>query len=114
MPGGRYRNHETALPSFDESTQPFPVEKIRNCEDVAKEAMSRKMWVYDPTNKGWFTPEEFSSKFGRLSQGYEVFVQRVQIRDPRDGLNAGFRRLLDMQIKLEEFAKKMTDYYKGK
>ena len=112
MPGGRYRNNDEKTPFYDESTQQAPIERVRNCHDVSQEALRKRWWVYDPSNKEWYTPQEFEIKFGRISHGNEKFIEQVQVRDPKDAVKAGFKKMLDMHIKLEEFVKKMTEYYK--
>lgn len=114
MPGGRYRNHDPKTPFYDEATQPAPVERVRGVRDVMQEALNKKMWIYDPSHKEWYSPEEFNDKFGRISQGFEAFVAQVQIREPYEGVKAALQRLLDMQVRLDNYLVRIIDYYKAK
>ena len=114
MPGGRYRTSESKPPFADEYSQHAPVERTRTVRDVMQEALQKKMWIYDPSHKEWYSPEEFNDKFGRITQGFEAFVAQVQVREPYEGVKAALQRLLDMQVKLDNYLVRIIDYYKAK
>jgi hypothetical protein len=94
------------------SQQP-PAEKMRGCKEIATEAKNKKLWIYDPSTRAWYTPEEFLEKFGRILTGQEKFLSQVQILHPDEGVKGGFKRMLDLQIKMEDFVARVTRYYRG-
>src|SRR5689334_772628 len=104
MPMAKYRVKREPLPA-DETTQPEPVESKRGCKDISMEAKNRNHWIYDPSSKKWYTPEEFMELNERIVTGNEQYLSQVKIMDPLDGIKAGYVRLLDTQIKLEDFTK---------
>lgn len=112
MPGGKYRIDQKKV-SIDNSTfQPDRVLPIRTCNDIVREASKRNLWLYDPRDKSWYSPEEFSTKFERIVAGNEKFLEKIQIRDPIDGIKGGYKRLQDIQIKLQDFTGRVLQYYK--
>ena len=78
---------------------------------VADEAKSKGMWLYDPSYKKWYSPEDFKHIF-HFDNAIEEFLQKLQLRHPFDGIHAGFQRLTDIQTKLEAFIRMVMDYYK--
>jgi hypothetical protein len=105
----KYRRPKTIDPIEPEPVYVY----VRSVKDIVGEAKKKKMWVYDPGKKDWFSPEEFESLWGRVCNGIQPFLDKVQIRDPMEGIRAGNQRLQDMQIKLEDFTKKVVEYYRG-
>ena len=87
---------------------------MRSCKDIVAEALTQSKWVFDPLRKDWFTPEEFKALNERIVVGNQNYLDQVQIKDPREGIKAGYQRMLDIQIKHEDFVKRVVDYYKGK
>ncbi len=63
------------------------------------------MWVYDPSRKKWYTPEEFSVLDERIVSGNEKYIAQVKVMDPRDGIKAGHQMLLDIHTKPEDFTR---------
>ena len=69
-------------------------------------------WLYDPEVKAWYSPEEFEDKFGRVASGNEKWLAKIQVRDPLEGIDAGYQRLQDLEIKLKDFTRKVIQYYR--
>ena len=103
---GRFNNHE-----FNQTQQP---ERVRGCKEMVQEAKNKDFWLYDPITKTWYSPEEFWEKFGRIVTGNEKFLAQVQVRHPVEGVSAGFQRLQDIQIKLDDFIQRVLNYYRNK
>ena len=91
-----------------------PTQHIKTCKDIAREARSANMWVYDPSTKTWYNPEDFFQQYGRVATGYEKFLEQVQIKDPLEGIKAGYQRLIDLQVKLEAFTKRVVEHQRAK
>ncbi len=79
---------------------------------IADEAKSKGMWLYDPSYKNWYSPEDFKHIF-HFDDASDKFLQQLQIRPPSEGIKAGFKRLTDIQNKLQAFIKMVIDYYKN-
>jgi hypothetical protein len=84
----------------------------KEAENIANEAKRRGMWIYSPSYKRWYSPEDFKHIF-YYANAPEAFLKQLQIRHPNEGIDAGFKRLTDTQIKLQLFIKAVMDYYKG-
>ena len=82
-------------------------EQARRKADEAKE---KGLWLYDPSYKKWYTPEDFQHIF-TYAKASDDFLKGVQLRHPSEGIDAGFKRLSDIQDKLEQFAKRVVEYY---
>lgn len=80
--------------------------------DIVKEAKRRKLWIYDPSYKKWYSPEDFQHIFGQYADAKDSFVSQLQIRHPFEGVQAGFQRLNELQNKLRAFTKGVMEYYK--
>jgi hypothetical protein len=84
----------------------------RSTEDIVKEAKARALWIYDPTYKKWYTPEDFQHIFGHYANADEQFLNQLQVRHPSEGIQAGFQRLMEIHNRLKEFTKLVMEYYK--
>ena len=82
-------------------------------EKLAEEPKSRGMWLYDPTYKRWYSPENFKHVFS-YADAKDEFLDKIEIRHPEDGIHAGFKKLEDIQSKLAMFSKSVLDYYRKK
>ena len=78
---------------------------------IADEAKSKGLWLYDPSYKKWYSPEDFNHIF-HFDNGSEEFLQKLQLRHPSEGIQAGFQRLTGIKTKLEAFVRMVMDYYK--
>ena len=78
---------------------------------IADEAKSKGMWLYDPSYKKWYSPEDFKHIF-HYANASDEFLKGLQIRHPSEGIKAGFQRLSDTQNKLQAFINLVMNYYK--
>ena len=60
--------------------------------------------------KKWYSPEEFKHIFSYANANDE-FVNALQIRHPKDGIEAGFKRLNELGERLRIFSLKVAEYY---
>lgn len=77
----------------------------------ADEAKNKGMWLYDPQYKWWYSPEDFKHSFHYANCPDEL-LNRLQIRHPHEGILAGFKRLFEVEAKLQAFTKTVLEYYK--
>ena len=78
---------------------------------MADEAKSKGMWLFDPQYKRWYSPEDFKHTFNYASCSDEL-LNRLQIKHPSEGIQAGFKRLAEVQGKLQGLIKTVMEYYK--
>ena len=69
---------------------------------IADEAKSKGMWLYDPSYKKWYSPEDFKHIF-HFDNSSDEFLKSLQLRHPSESIKAGFQRLMDIQNKLQAF-----------
>ncbi len=81
-------------------------------KETANEVKRKGLWLYDPSYKHWYTPEEFTHIF-HYANADDRFLDQLKIMHPLEGMEAGFKKLLDTQTKLNLFTKKVFDYYKS-
>lgn len=79
---------------------------------IANEAKAKGLWIYSPDYKRWYSPEDFKHIF-QYADAKEDFIKQLQIRDPVEGVSAGFQTLLEIQTKLQTFVKRVMEYYKS-
>ena len=78
---------------------------------IADEAKAKGLWIYSPSYKHWYSPEDFKHIF-HYADANEDFLKQLQIRDPLDGISAGFQKITEIQYTLRIFASKVFEYYK--
>jgi len=108
MPGGKYRdyNPDREIPRSEPSADNRSL-----CHRIVAEANQKSLWVFDPSSKTWFTPNEFQDKYDRCRSGFEDFFAQCQVRNPTDGVIAGMTRIQRMQDQLTGFVNKVIGYY---
>jgi hypothetical protein len=84
------------------------------CQNIAQRAKSKGMWLYDPQYKKWYSPEDFLQIFGHYAAADDFFYNRLQIRHPNEGIQAGFKKLTDLNTRLQNFTNYVMNYYKKK
>ena len=77
---------------------------------IADEAIKHNAWLFDPTAKRWYDPEEFVKETRTLPSKDEIF-NRIEVRHPIDGINAGYKQISILYGKLQELTKRVFDYY---
>jgi len=75
-------------------------------------AKAANHWIYDPQIKRWQTPEEFMELEKNISGGEPGRLERLQIKDPLEGINAAYEQLQSLKDRMEIFVKRVVDYYK--
>jgi len=91
---------------FAQANQPHYI----TCRFLTDEAKKLNLWLFDPQTKRWFSPEEFYGLYSNYPQNDKIF-QRVEIKNPIEGLQAGHQQLTSIQNRLESFGKKVIEYY---
>ena len=79
---------------------------------IAERAKAYKVWLFDPADKQWYSPEEFEDVFSKLFAGNPLF-KRMQFKDPLEGITAGFIHLDQTKDKLMNLISRVVAYYKN-
>lgn len=79
---------------------------------LADEAKRQGKWLYDPSYKKWYDPEQFKHAF-HYANADEAFLKQLQIKDPREGIDAGFKQATELLSRMQTFALRVAEYYKG-
>jgi hypothetical protein len=78
---------------------------------IAREATQRGLWIYEPNYKRWYTPEDFLHVFGHVKSYDAELYKKMQIRNPIEGINAGFKQIDDVYARLKVFSERVAKYY---
>jgi hypothetical protein len=81
---------------------------------VYKQALKESMWVFEPSSKRWFTPEEFMELYSRYDNLDVKWIKALQVRDPYDGLAAADQQVESISERRSIFEKRIIDYWKSK
>ena len=117
MPGiDRYTQAKKNYFNVDEANQQRPedIKPVLSLKDIAREALNKKLWIYDPSSKQWHSPEEFLTKYERVTSGNDQFLKQVELKCPFDGIMAAHQQINSIQMRLQEFSKRVIEYYKNK
>ena len=75
-------------------------------------ALKNGHWIYDPDLKRWYDPEEFKGLEQKINGGDPKRLQRMQVRDPMQGIKAAHVQLQDLKDRMEIFIKRVVEYYR--
>jgi len=89
-----------------------PVKPLVTCFTIYQEAKAANHWIYDPEIKRWQTPEEFLELEKRITGGEPKRLERLQIKDPMEGIDAAYEQLQSLKDRMEVFVKNVINYYK--
>lgn len=82
-----------------------------NARKLAQDAKNKGMWLYDPGYKKWYSPEDFMHIYN-FANADDDYLKTLQIKHPQEGIQAGFKKLDDIQARLREFSKAVIEYYR--
>ncbi|RYX88887.1 hypothetical protein EON78_07410 [bacterium] len=108
----KMREMELVKSELQERQQQEKENLTLTAEKICNAAKEVNSWIYDPENKQWYTPDEFYTEMGKFYKNHPVFI-RVQIKNPIEGVEAGFKRMSLIQLKLIAFTRKVLEYYSG-
>ncbi len=100
----------------NELKEQVKAEWLENCLTAKKlydRAKEIGAWIYDPAIKRWYTPEEFLRLYAQYYLDHKLFYQ-VKLKNPVEGLDAGYKQLEMLQNRLKDFSKRIIDYYQKK
>lgn len=79
---------------------------------IAKDAYYAGCWVYCIDSGKWYTPEEFVHSPERIYEHRgKPQDSQFKVMDPKAGISAKMEKVRIAQAELEEFTKKVCDYY---
>lgn len=79
---------------------------------IAKDAYFAGCWVYSVETGNWYTPEEFVKSAERVRMHRNKPEEgQFKVMDPKAGIRVKLDKLHKMQAELDEFTRKVCDYY---
>jgi hypothetical protein len=102
----RFKAYMASLPPKQKPITPLYI-------TLYEEAKAKKHWIYDPEIKRWLSPEEFLELEKRISGGEPNRLSRLQVKDPLEGIEAGYMQMQDLKNRMEIFVKRVVEYYRG-
>lgn len=91
-----------------------PVRSITLIKAIVQNAIKSKMWVFDPSVKRWFTPEEFMETYERYDNIDTKWIDNIQVLDPVEGLEAADHQIESIIARRTAFAKRIIEYWKDR
>lgn len=76
---------------------------------IIKDALNKKLWLYNKLSGEWYTPEEFLNEYqAKQMNNYMVdtLARNVIVRNPEDG-NAAYHK--EIQKKAEQYEKDIAE-----
>ena len=89
--------------------------RLRNQIDykvLAKAAKDKNLWLYSSYGNEWFSPEDLITYY-EMKQINDATIANMKIADPMEAIAAGHKKVVEMQHKLFNFAKRVVTYYNG-
>ncbi|WP_316797114.1 hypothetical protein [Pedobacter agri] len=104
---------ESGLQQRWKNYQPEPQQKPSiTYFTIYERAKAANHWIYDPEIKRWQTPEEFLELEKKITGGDPKRLERLQIKDPIEGINAAYEQMQSLKDRMEVFVKRVVEYYK--
>lgn len=107
------QRHSKPIGEFYTDYNPH-IPPVPKAQDLVAEARKFNQFIFDPSDKAWYTPDEFSGSFGKYLHGYDAIMKRVVLMDPKEGIKAGYKKLEELKAKLEDLTLKTITYYQDK
>ncbi|MBG6233515.1 hypothetical protein IWX76_000070 [Pedobacter sp. CAN_A7] len=98
------------IPNYIESG-PRSIDLIRI---VVNKANAKRLWIFEPKVKRWWTPEEFMSQYERFENLDPKWIENLQVRDPLEGIEAADVQIKSILDRKAILIQKIVDYWKGK
>jgi len=76
------------------------------------EAVALNYWLYDTKTKIWLSPPEFKNIYSRYLSPAES-IRNFVVKDPIEGLDAAYKQIENLKERLEEFNRRVIEYYKS-
>ena len=96
-------------PNFEQTVRSIDLIKV-----VVKKASTEKLWIYDPSAKRWYSPEEFMDMYERYDNLDVKWIKGLEVKDPSEGLKAADDYIENMLSRRRAFEQRIIEYWKGK
>lgn len=90
---------------------------IRTVDQIrgkVEQALNKGFWLYDPSDKRWWTPEEFNTHYSLTVNIKTEWLDKIRVLDPVDGLKAADHQIESITSRRTAFAQRIVDYYKNR
>jgi len=111
--GGRPEKPRRPLLGYEVNFEQ-PVRSIDLIKVVVKRALVERMWIYDPSSKRWYSPEEFMDMYERYDNLDVKWINGLEVMDASEGLQAADDYIESMLTRRKAFEQRIIEYWKGK
>ncbi|ETZ21151.1 hypothetical protein [Pedobacter sp. V48] len=81
---------------------------------IFNNALKQRLWVFEPSVKRWFSPEEFMEMYERYDNLDPKWIEKIEVRDPMEGLEAADTQVESILARKAILTKKIIDYERFK
>nr|WP_294873641.1 hypothetical protein [uncultured Pedobacter sp.] len=81
---------------------------------IFNNALKQRLWVFEPSVKRWFSPEEFMEMYERYDNLDPKWIAKIEVRDPMEGLEAADTQVESILARKAILTKKIIDYERAK
>lgn len=82
----------------------------KTAHSLAEEARRRRLWLYDPQYKRWYSPDDFVKSFGQSMQNHDSYFDSIQIKDPIEAILQGQKAIKDLQNKVHALTERVLEH----
>ena len=103
------REHRPLLMAYADKYE----QKVRTIDLIRKifnNAVKQGLWVFEPSIKRWFTPDEFMEMYERYDNLDPKWIEKIQIRDPTEGLEAADTQIESILYRQAILTKRIIEY----
>ncbi|NRF37626.1 hypothetical protein HQN83_02810 [Pedobacter sp. LMG 31643] len=112
MGNGPIRDHKPLMSYVDNYEQ--KVRSIDLIRTIFNNAIKERQWIFEPSTKRWFNPEEFLEMYGRYDNIDLKWFEKIEVRDPMEGLEAADMQIESILSRKAILEKRIIEYWKGK
>lgn len=106
------RDHKPLMSYVDNYEQ--KVRSIDLVRSIFNNAIKERQWIFEPSTKRWFNPEEFLEMYGRYDNIDLKWFEKIDVRDPMEGLEAADMQIESILSRKAILEKRIIEYWKGK
>jgi hypothetical protein len=81
---------------------------------VFNNAVKQGLWLFDPSIKRWFNPDEFMDLYKNYDNLDPKWIEKIEIRDPIEGLEAADTQIESILSRKAILTKRVIEYERAK
>lgn len=81
---------------------------------VFNNAVKQGLWLFDPSIKRWFNPDEFMDLYKNYDNLDPKWIEKIEIRDPIEALEAADTQIESILSRKAILTKRVIEYERAK